>query len=373
MPALLRCALAALAAIAWAPTTAVAQAGSQTTSFASPPSSSAPPTGSTACNNSPALCGRSYSNITHMGAHNSAFLRDRSTGNSLAGNQFFNATVALNAGLRFLQIQVHLSNGNLQLCHTSCALLDAGPLETWLAAIDNWLAQNPNEVITLLIVNAGSAPASQFASVMQSTGIAARAFNATTTGPLATWPTLQSMIDSGSRVVVFITNLPYTASTPYLLPEFDFVFETEFRVTELNGFNCTLDRPSRAAPASAALANNYLSLVNHFKYQSLTAGIMIPDVDRIDTVNSPATTTEGNLGRHLQTCNSEWARQPNFVLVDFWDRSNPIQAVDSMNGLTSTTGRRSATSSNNSAAAALSHPCHGLAAMVAVAFSILLT
>lgn len=41
-----------------------------------------------ACNNSPALCSRSYSNITHLGAHNSAFVRDASTSYSDSGNQY---------------------------------------------------------------------------------------------------------------------------------------------------------------------------------------------------------------------------------------------------------------------------------------------
>ena len=41
-----------------------------------------------ACNNSPDLCSRSYSNITQLGAHDSAFLRDSSTGFSSSGNQY---------------------------------------------------------------------------------------------------------------------------------------------------------------------------------------------------------------------------------------------------------------------------------------------
>lgn len=41
-----------------------------------------------ACNNSPALCSRSYSNITHLGAHDSAFVRDASTSYSDSGNQY---------------------------------------------------------------------------------------------------------------------------------------------------------------------------------------------------------------------------------------------------------------------------------------------
>lgn len=43
---------------------------------------------STACNNSPDLCNKSYGEITHLGAHDSPFVRDSSTDNSLAGDQY---------------------------------------------------------------------------------------------------------------------------------------------------------------------------------------------------------------------------------------------------------------------------------------------
>ena len=42
---------------------------------------------STACNNSPDLCDRAYSNITHLGAHDAGFVRDATTSYSTAGNQ----------------------------------------------------------------------------------------------------------------------------------------------------------------------------------------------------------------------------------------------------------------------------------------------
>src|SRR5688572_24880510 len=63
------------------------------------------------CNSSPSLCSLQYNQITHMGAHDSSFLRDESTRNSLAGNQYLNATKALDAGFRLLQGQVHALNG----------------------------------------------------------------------------------------------------------------------------------------------------------------------------------------------------------------------------------------------------------------------
>ncbi|KAG6221412.1 hypothetical protein E4U26_006025, partial [Claviceps purpurea] len=319
------------------PQAQVPEASSATSSSSAAASSTSSPTASTgkACNNSPSLCNRPYNNITHMGAHNSPFLRDQSTGDSLSGNQFLNATRALDAGLRLLQAQVHKPNSTLELCHTSCSLLDAGALETWLSSIHTWLTQNPNEVITLLLVNADKAPASEFGPLFDSAGLSDLAYKPATANELsASWPTLQAMIAANTRLVSFVTNIQYSASTPYLLPEFTHVFETPFEVASIDGFNCTIDRPSRASkePASSALASGYLSLVNHFKYQSVLAGVEIPDVSSIETVNSAGGSVVGNLGKHLGECRGEWNRVPNFVLVDFWNRGDVIAAVDGMNG-----------------------------------------
>ncbi|KYK57750.1 hypothetical protein DCS_04763 [Drechmeria coniospora] len=300
--------------------------------------------GGRACNNSPELCGKQYNAITYMGAHGASFLRDGSTGNSVSGNQFQNATAALDAGLRLLQVQVHKSGSTLKLCHTSCSLLDAGSLESWLSVVNGWLSNNPNEVITLVLVNSDEAPASDFGPVFETSGIAKVSYNPGTSKATSNWPTLESMIGQGTRVVSFVTNMPFSSSTPYLLPEFDFIFETPFEVSDMSGFNCTVDRPTRARPVATALSKNYMSLVNHFKYQDVTSSIQVPDVDRIETINSPDTSAEGNLGKHLQQCATEWNKQPNFVLVDFWDKANPLQAADNLNRVSSPVSRKSTTS-----------------------------
>lgn len=293
---------------------------------------------STACNNSPTLCDRKFNEITYLGGHNSAFLRDQSTGNSLSGNQYINATKALDAGLRLLQAQVHKANETLVLCHSSCSLLDAGPLEDWLGAINGWMGSNPNDVVTVLLVNAASATADEYHTVFQSSGLGDISYKPNVTGASEDWPTLKSMIDSNQRLVSFVTEISQSDTAPTILDEFSYVFETPFDVTEISGFNCTLDRPLNQNTAANALSNGFLSLVNHFKYNRLTDTIQLPDVDSIDTVNDPGTAV-GNIGRHLDTCNSEWGSRPNFVLVDFFDQGDPLAAVDQMNGLSDVTGR----------------------------------
>lgn len=132
--------------------------------------------GSTACNNSPSLCNRAYNEITHLGAHNSYALRDDSTGDSLSGNQYLNATVALDAGLRLLQLQTHQGDTPLQLCHSSCDLLDAGPLEDFLGDVNTWMNANPNDVVTLIIVNSDEASPEEFNQALQGSGIGDKAY-----------------------------------------------------------------------------------------------------------------------------------------------------------------------------------------------------
>ncbi|PTB67323.1 hypothetical protein BBK36DRAFT_1167728 [Trichoderma citrinoviride] len=284
-------------------------------------SSSSSSNSSQVCNNSPVLCDRHYNDITYMGAHDSAFLRDDSTGNSIAGNQFFNATDALDAGLRLLQAQVHNENGTLRLCHTSCGLLDAGPLESWLALINDWVVGHPSDVVTLLLVNSDNVD----------------------------WPSLRAMIANNTRVVSFVTNIKASTASPYLLPEFDYVFETPFTVLSLDGFNCTVDRPSDAGPsASHAFAQGFMGLVNHFKDSEITAGINIPDTGNITLVNSADTSATGELGQHIQQCNGEWSHRPSFVLVDFWDKGSTVKAADDSNGISQATGRTNVTDSSDS-------------------------
>lgn len=333
---------------------------SSTSSFAvasaSSTASAAASTSTIACNNSPDLCTRSYNNITHMGAHDSAFLRDESTSNSIAGNQYFNATVALDAGLRLLQAQVHDKDGAIELCHTSCSLLDAGTLQDWLTPIKTWMDNNPNEVVTLLIVNSDGKDVAEFGTAFSAAGI--DEYGYTPSGN--SWPTLQEMISANTRLVTFIASITANSQYPYLLSEFDHVFETPFEVTSLSGFNCTLDRPSSQSSAGAAISAGLMPLMNHFKYNLLAASIEVPDADNITTTNSPSTSTTGNLGLHAQDCNQQWGIKPTFVLVDFFNEGPAIQTADNLNGITAV-GRKTVTQTTSAVTTATAGPRrHGL-------------
>jgi hypothetical protein len=68
-------------------------------------------TAATACNGNAALCDRRYSNVTHVGAHDSAFV-----GSFVTDNQYTDASTVLDLGVRFLQAQTHNLDGTIVSC-----------------------------------------------------------------------------------------------------------------------------------------------------------------------------------------------------------------------------------------------------------------
>ena len=152
------------------------------------------------CNGASALCDRSYSNVSFIGTHDSAFVGALPT-----ENQNLDVEAQLDAGIRFLQAQSHKTDNEIHLCHTSCVELDAGTLQSYLGTVKTWLNGNANEVVTFLLTNGDSLDISEFDTVFKAAGIDSYAFVPSSSPlPIGSWPTLQDMIDSGKRFVVFL-------------------------------------------------------------------------------------------------------------------------------------------------------------------------
>lgn len=170
------------------------------------------------CNGHAELCSRKYSNVTFVGAHDSAFVGDLPS-----QNQILSLKDQLDGGIRFLQSQVHvwkagetfedLTGGLLEylpdvlvMCHTSCALAFGGFLHSYLGTVKDFLHDNPEEVVTLLLTNPDNAPMNAFNDVFRAVDLDSMAY--TPSGPSATtfdqWPTLSEMIEANQRIVVFI-------------------------------------------------------------------------------------------------------------------------------------------------------------------------
>ncbi|KAI7471763.1 hypothetical protein KC351_g12002 [Hortaea werneckii] len=311
---------------------------------------------STACNNSPSLCNRAYNRVSHLGAHNSPFVRDESNGYSLSGNQYFNSSTQLSAGVRLLtaQVQTNSDSGELHVCHTSCALLDAGKLSDWLGEVNGWLEDNPSDVVTVLLVNGAGSSASDLAAEYETAGIGDIAYTPISSSSSSSasnsasnaasssseWPTLQNLIDQGTRMVNFVADLDDNSGASYLLNQYDYVFENDYNNVSPSDFSCDASRPASVANnAQQALYLGLMPLMNHFLYAEVAAfGIQYPNTSYITTTNAPSGGT-GNLGASASRCSSEYGRAPTFIVVDFFNVGPAIETVDSLNGVTNPVGR----------------------------------
>jgi len=260
----------------------------------------------TTCNGHAELCDRTFGNVTYVGAHDSYAV---GVGN-IAANQDYDITQQLNDGIRMLQMQAHNSSGEIRLCHTSCGLYDGGSLQDYLTTVKKWMDANPNDVVSLLIVNIDNLPVSQYASVFVAAGVDKLSYSPQSpTLPASGWPTLGALIDAGTRLITFIDNGADTAAVPYIIDEFTNIWETAYNVIDKSLFNCKVDR-------SKGDTSTTMILINHFLDTTLL-GQPIPDIKAANVTNSAS--GPGSLGEEVATCVPLHNRNPTFMLVDFYE------------------------------------------------------
>jgi hypothetical protein len=129
------------------------------------------------------------------------------------------------------------------------------------------LQRNPTEVLTLLFVNTG-VPLTSWAEAFFETRLDLFSY---TPPPIkrhgnmrtSDWPTIASMVASNKRLVTFLSSGADEEAVPFLLPEFDYVFETDFGIESPGQYSCA---PARPRYANASFVPDRLSVVNHFLY-----------------------------------------------------------------------------------------------------------
>ncbi|CAM1500681.1 Fc.00g098430.m01.CDS01 [Cosmosporella sp. VM-42] len=278
-------------------------------------STTAQPTNTQPCNNHIELCKRKYSNVTFVAAHNSPFVRPGNSGS----NQELDVKTQLNDGIRFLQAQIQWPNNASvpHFCHTSCDLLDAGPITDWLTKVRQWVDNHPYDVVTILLGNGNYSKPAMYAPYIESTGILRYAY----TPPylpmaLNDWPTLEDMIIRGKRVVMFLDYMADQVEYPWLLDEFSQVWESPFDPVD-QAFPCTVQRPPDLAADSA---KDRLYLINHnlnAEFNVFGTDLLVPAVSLLNVTNN--VTGYGSLGLAANNCRSDWGRPPNFLNVDYYN------------------------------------------------------
>ncbi|KAI8935310.1 hypothetical protein NX059_007896 [Plenodomus lindquistii] len=277
----------------------------------------------TPCNGYTELCTRQFSNVSMVVAHNSPFVRP----NNAASNQIYPVLTQLENGIRGLQFSTQRpdSTAAIRLCHTSCDLLDAGTLESYLTTVKGWLDDNPYEVIVIIMGNnngqAERIPATDYVAPFQDSGIMPYLWTPpSSTLGLSEWPTLQEMIIRNKRVVVMLDYGADQAAVPWLLSEFDYQWETPFSPTD-PAFPCTQQRPPNQAEE---ISRERMYMMNHNLNIEITlggaSGVLVPAYGLLDQVN--AESGNGSVGLAVQNCEAMWGRPPNWILVDYYNFGN---------------------------------------------------
>ncbi len=292
-------------------------------------------TGLRTCNGFSQLCDRPYDKVVYAATHNS--MAD-SEDQFLGPSQDPSIVHQLDNGVRALLIDTHYwtpaakvaaylqslpaaSRASLRpfaepvtrsrrgtwLCHDVCQL-GATPLTAQLKEIHQWLQQNPDEVVTLIIQDGISVSDTQRA--MKESGLGADVA-VPPPNPEAAWPTLRELIDSGKRAYVFAEQSDVPGS--WYRNFYRYASDTPFRNQSTAKLACQLNRGSPGAPL--LLLNNWVTRTassRHAAAQANSADFLL---------------------HQAQLCLRERGRKPNFLAVDFAETGQLLSAVNQLNGV----------------------------------------
>lgn len=275
--------------------------------------SSSPLLASTACNGAPELCNRPYDQVSYATTHN-AFNYAYGQGQYLFPNQQFSVERQLKDGVRALMLDVHEYNGfnsahdgEIWVCHSVC-WAGGEPLINVLGQIRAFLDTHPDEVVTIIFENYVEAPA--LVSAFDWSGLTPYAATQTVGKP---WPTLQTLIDKNTRLVVFTDS--YGGNPAWLMPVWDHAVETHYANEQPEDMTCNYNRGN---------AQNPLFIFNHFLTYPLGARRLAAQVNFNPFLIDRA-----------EQCWQETGKRPNFVTLDFYDLGDLMETVDALNGLAS--------------------------------------
>ena len=291
-----------------------------------------------ACNGHPELCDRSYDQVAYAATHNSMSSPDVVR---IWPEQDTDIRAQLDAGVRALLIDTHhwaplasadqlaaadrdlppgvaervfAGLGRLRqgrdgayLCHNKCAL-GAIPLVDALVSIRQFLDENPDEVVTLIVQDAIS-PA-ETADAFGDAGLDQYVHEHDAGSP---WATLGELIDRGERLVVFAEN--EGPPPAWYQQAFEQMQDTPYEFARPEDFTCTRNRGG--PDASLFLLNHWVSRPNSAPDRATAVQVNAEDV----------------IVDRARSCERERGRMVNYVAVDFSELGDLMGAVDTLNGV----------------------------------------
>ncbi|MCM3926216.1 PI-PLC domain-containing protein, partial [Frankia sp. AiPs1] len=192
----------------------------------------------------------------------------------------------------------------LWLCHSVCQFGSVS-LEDALRSVDDWLARNPSEVVTLILQD--SVPPGEVIAAFRRVRLLHRIVTPPA-DPHGRWPTLGHLVATDRRLVVFAENADVPKS--WYRRFFRYGADTPFDVPSPAGFTCRVGRGSPTAP---------LLLVNHWV-----------EGDDPGRTYADAVNREPVLLAHLRRCERA-GLAPTFLATDFTTIGDLIPTVAALN------------------------------------------
>ncbi len=194
----------------------------------------------------------------------------------------------------------------LYLCHGFCEL-GALPLVSWLHTLREFLVANPDEVL-VLVVEDYVAP-TELAAAFTESGLNDLVYRGT---PRPPWPTLEEMIASRQRVVVFLES--GKPGVDWMHSAFESIQETPYSFHKPSDFSCAVNRGGTAG--SLFQINHWIETTPMPKPSNATI------VNAYDFLLSRA-----------RLCEKERGKLPNILAVDFYRTGDLMRVVRTLNGL----------------------------------------
>jgi len=243
------------------------------------------------CNGSINLCSKQYNEIAYLTTHN-AFNSDED--GLLFPNQTYNIASQLNDGVRGLMIDVYDHFGTPTAYHSVFAL-GTIPLSDIFNDIKTFLDNNPNEVVTIILEC--YVTANDIEDEINQSGLSNYLYTHN-----SGWPTLQNMINSNNRLVIFTDVDDASSSQLWYHYVWDYAVETHYSVNTINNFTCDFNRGDPV---------NDLFIFNHFVTNATLGYGMYNESNDVNA-------NPFFINRALD-CQTQTNKLPNFVTVDYYE------------------------------------------------------
>ena len=253
------------------------------------------------CHTSEDLCSQRFDDVTFAMTHNGMSSEDDEF---LGPNHIYGIETQLEDGVRGFMLDVYDYLDTLTLCHSNCEI-GSRPLSSVLEVYRAFLEDNPRDFIVIIFES--YVPGSELALGFRDAGLEPFAY---AHDPALPWPTLQELVDTNKRLVVF-TDLS-GGDPEWMMPIWDHAWETPWSIKEASEFTCEATGRGNTA--------NRLFIFNHFITNPIALPSFAEEINQYDFLLERA-----------QTCEQSSSDTINFINVDFYSIGGTLEVERALN------------------------------------------